>query len=406
MAGLSTIPIPWVRRLLLGWQWRQTRKRGRTLRLRVGPLEKFFERLHNADVRYAVLRWFDEVPLGPNAKGAESEDVDVLVDAFHVEKLVQAASKFPGATKMDVYTPTGRKATAFKKMPYYPPVLAEEILQGRDIHLGGFWVPNPEMHFKSLAFHLVYHKGLESGIPSGTELTGETQPKRDYAACLQALGMERQVPLKQPYTLLSLHEYLRREQWAMPHDLMMRWPQQHAWLRWLAKHEENAVTAPARALPNLIVFLLRADALEPVVREKASAMLSAKFQLLREDTLNEAQIRRVMRQVRGGNWVEHKKTTLVEPRVALICHDPQPQPLSEADPRRSKYPFVSNANILFKEEVRDQLNALFPIQPERIAIHGSDNAVESQHYLQAIYGQEYPRVCQELEQALAPVGKP
>src|SRR5262245_33972715 len=150
MAGLSSIPVPWVRRLLLGWQWRQTRKRGRTLRLAVGSLGAFFKRLNDEGVRYVVLRWFNEVPLAQAAERPGREDVDVLAGSSQLETVVEAASMFPGPVKMDIYSPTGRRATAYKRMPYYPPVLAEEILRRRELHRGAFYVPDPEMHFKSL----------------------------------------------------------------------------------------------------------------------------------------------------------------------------------------------------------------------------------------------------------------
>ena len=39
--------------------------------------------------------------------------------------------------------------------------------------------------------------------------------------------------------------------------------------------------------------------------------------------------------------------------------------------------------------------------PERIAIHGSDNAMETQHYLHAIYGGRHAEICDELERLCA-----
>jgi len=387
------------RHLCLRWKWNRARRKGRTLRLRLGHFCEFFSALNEAGIPYVVLRWFDEVPLTPEAERGAVHDIDFLVDAKRLEEIIALASKFPGPVKCDFYSPTGRRATAFKKMPYYPPVFAEEILSNRELARNSFFVPTPDLHFKSLAFHLLYHKGAASGIPSGAETPTEANPVRSYASLLEQMGRELNIPIERPYTLLKLHDYLKAVEWSMPHDLMVRWPQQHDWLRWLARHEENLVRPFAEQMPNLIVFLLRADAVEPGMESKAVELLRTKFCLLKIERLDNVQIRRVMRSVRGGNWMEHGKTMLVEPRVALICDDPSPKPVAENDPFRQKYPFVTNENAFFKNEVRAQLNGLFPARPKRVAIHGSDNALEAQHYLLAIYGPRYAEAWGYLQKA-------
>lgn len=386
--------------LLFRWKWKRARRKGRTLRLRLGRVREFLGSLNDAKIPYVVLRWFDDVPLTLDRERDTTHDIDFLVDAGRLEEIVRLAAKHRGPVKCDLYSPTGRHATAFKKMPYYPPVLADEILAHRELHAGAFYVPTPDLHFKSLAFHLIYHKGTASGIPTGIDLATDPNPARPYAALLEALGDQLRIPLARPYTLRTLHDYLKAVEWSMPHDLMVRWPQQHDWMRWLARHEEELLAPFAKDLPHLAVFLLRADAMDEGLPEKAAELIRSRFNLLRTETLDRRQIRRVMRSVRGGNWMEHGKTELVEPRVALICNDPSPKPVAENDPLRRKYPFVTNANAFFKNEARERLNELFPARPRRVAIHGSDNAFEAQHYLQAIYGDRHAAVCHELVQAL------
>lgn len=386
--------------LLFRWKWKRARRKGRTLRLRLGNVRAFLAGMNDAKIPYVVLRWFDEVPLTAASEAAATQDIDLLVDAARLEDIVRLAANRRGPVKCDLYSPTGRHATAFKKMPYYPPVLADEILANREFHAGAFQVPTPDLHFRSLAFHLVYHKGTASGIPTGTELATDPNPARPYPALLEALGATLKIPLARPYTLLALHDYLKSVAWSMPHDLMVRWPQQHDWMRWLARHEEQLLEPFAKQLPHLMVFLLRADAVEPGMQEKAVELLRSRFRVLKIEPLERAQIRRVMRSVRGGNWMEHGKTQLVEPRVALICYDQNPKPVAADDPLRRKYPFVTNANAFFKNEARDRLNEAFPTKPTRVAIHGSDNAFEAQHYLQAIYGDQHATLCSELAQAL------
>jgi len=122
--------------------------------------------------------------------------------------------------------------------------------------------------------------------------------------------------------------------------------------------------------------------------------------VLKTEHLDRDQIRRVMRSVRGGNWMEHGKTELVEPRVALICCDPSPQAVAPDHPFVRKHPFVTNVNAFFKHDVRHFLNETFPTSPKRTAIHGSDNAFEAQHYLQAIYASRHAEICEGLARAM------
>ncbi len=394
-------PSQFFRHQLFKLKWRRVRKRGQTLRLRVGSLPKFFAALNDAKIRYVVLRWFDEVPLTKAAEQNCRMDVDLLADFARLKEIVRIATRFPGTIKCDLYTNTGKLATAYKKYPYYPPILAEEILNERELFHKTFFVPSPAMHLKSLAYHLVYHKGTESGIPTGTEIASDPNPKREYQKFIESLGEQTRVNLKRPFTLLGLHEHLKSAGFAMPHDLMVRWPQQHDWMRWLTWHEEQPFENFARALPNGIVFLLRADAYEPAVEAKALELLQSKFRVLKTERLAPEQIHRVMRSVRGGNWVEHRDGVLVEPRVAWVCNDPNPRSVSENEPLRRKYPLVQNRNVLFKNEIRDALNESFPVRPRRVAIHGSDNAMETQHYLHAIYGERHAEICRELGQLCA-----
>ncbi len=95
-----------------------------------------------------------------------------------------------------------------------------------------------------------------------------------------------------------------------------------------------------------------------------------------------------MRMVRGGNWVEHKRTTVVPPRIAVIAYDFSPKTYSVDDPRQERYPLVTNTNMFFKHEIRTELNQRHPQKRKIIGLHGSDNAYEAQHMLEAVFGEE------------------
>ena len=83
--------------------------------------------------------------------------------------------------------------------------------------------------------------------------------------------------------------------------------------------------------------------------------------------------------------------------MAVICHDEHPVPLAQDDDRRRKYPLITNANVLLKNEFRASLNDRFPqAGHERLLLHATDTALEAQQHLQAVYGNDYPTVCRQL----------
>ena len=385
------------RHILVKQRWRKARKRGRTLRLRIGNISDFLVSLNQADIRYLALRWFDEVPLTADTERQYDKDIDLLLDYAHLENFVRHAARFPGKIKCDVYTQTGKRGTGYKKMPYYPPVLAEELLQHRQLYQGRFYVPQPEWHFYSLAYHCVYHKGLKAGIPSGTELPSDSHPKRPYGERLAALGRSLDIPLKTPYSLLQLHDFLESKGWSMPYDLLVRWPQQHQWMARLAAHERQKSKPCSRHMDNIIVFMLRSDASGDDIERRALELLEGRFTVIRVERLDPEARKRVTRSVRGGNWLEHRNAELVEPYLAVIVHDPNPEPMDTNDPLRNKFPLVRNRNVFYKNEIREVLNKEFPAAQRRVAVHASDNPSESIFDIKAIYGERYSRICHEID---------
>lgn len=380
-------------------RWRKARKRGKTLRLTVGNLASFFHNLNTRGIPYTVLRWFDEVPQSIAQEESYTEDIDFLIDHTRLNEVIELASQHPGNIKCDFYSPTGKRGTGFKKMPYYPPVMAWEILNSREIYNNYFYVPSPELHFKSLAYHLTYHKATTSGIPSGTDAFPVSLPaKRPYQELLEKLGDTLRIDLPKPYTLLGLHQYLQQQEWGMPYDLMVRWPKEKEWMRYLAEQEEEFFRPYAESDPDLIIFMLRSDATESQeICDATIALIAEQFSILRTVQLDEAMTSRTLRSTRGGNWMENNGTETISPTVALVCRDNTPEIFAQNDPRRKKYPLISNAKVLLKNEIRDTINQQFPGNGhKRIVLHASDNAMEAQHHLQAVYGEHYPSICKEL----------
>ncbi|MBO09348.1 MAG: hypothetical protein CMJ68_01145 [Planctomycetaceae bacterium] len=372
---------------VLAW-YRRARKK-HTVRFRIGGVCKFLRTLEDEQIPAVVLRQPESVPRDAVAEAAFGEDVDLLIDGQQLNRAVEIAAAFPGPIKCDPYTNTGHRGTTYRKLPYYPPALADQILADRELYDNAFYVPGPDTRLWSMAYHVAYHKGTESGLPTGCHLETNPHPKRDYQGRLIELAERCGVSWDRGLSLIQLHEELKSRGWDMPSDLMARWPILTDWHRWLHDREIKALDPWARQLPGLLVFLIRDDAVAAGLQDRICNMLAETFQVLDVTPLDTTQVESVTRRVRGGNWIEHRKTTLVAPRIAVTCYDHNPITTATDNTTTrllAKHPQVTNLNVFQKHAIREQLNLGRRRKPTLHAVHGSDNAHESQHMLQAIHG--------------------
>ena len=244
----------------------------------------FLHQLAQAQVRHVVLRWFETLPTLP-----PGEDLDLLVadeDLSKVEALLDAA---PGVFPCDLYSVSGLPGTDLDGLPYFPPFLAQQIIDTARPHPSGARVPDPQRHFLSLAYHVVYHKGPSSGLPPGAGSIDTPQrpdhaqalsrfawsamrttdsscgPARrvsrgrgctavdgehDYAGVLNQLAAQLGWPL-QP-TLRSLDTLLAEQGWRPPRDMLLRLARRRPFLRTLLDGGRSQ-----EAPPGLAVFILR-----------------------------------------------------------------------------------------------------------------------------------------------------
>jgi hypothetical protein len=386
----------WMQKRLLR-KWRKKGHQKKTVRLAISRVPELFAKFNDQAIRYVVLRWFDEVPLTPQDEQNYTEDIDLLIGGEPFNEIARIACQQSGQIKCDLYSVTGRKGTSYCGMPYYPPIIAEAILNSRQLYHGVFYVPSPVNHFLSLAYHVVYHKGLDSGIPSGCYLKSNPDSKRPYHQLLKELGRNIGASIPQSFTLMDLHEYLKHSDWDMPYDLLERWPSKSDWHRHLLQHERSLLQPWVDRMPHLLVFFIREDVIQCDKTEAVYEILQEKFTILKTEFLTAQQTKSVMRKVRGGSWVEHRGTTWIPPKIAIVCYDYNPVWINENDMEKTKaYPLVKNQNVFQKHKVRAQLNNIAKAEKEIIGLHGSDNAYEAQHMLMAIYGQDMERINNEL----------
>ena len=147
------------------------------------------------------------------------------------------------------------------------------------------------------------------------------------------------------------------------------------------------------------MFLIREDgSSSPEILDATVRKIEDRFEVTHTIHLNEEQKKRVLHNVRGGNWLEYRDKIPVPPTIALICFDPSPELLTKNHPSFKKYPLITNLNVLVKNKIRNQINEKFPLDKKvRTVLHSSDNTMEAHHHLFYVLGrEEYSTFCEDL----------
>ena len=336
-----------------------------------------FQELHQRDIRYVVLRWFQDLPDWP-----AGEDVDLLVDNNDLTRLDDLFVHNDQSIPFDVYSTSAAKGADMKGLAYYPTNLAEQLLDNRVMHEGYCYVPSPEHYFLSLAFHAVYHKAEESGLPWDEDQDVRAQSSRNdhhYADLLRVAKPQcfGDVSL----TVTGLHQFLASRGWSPAIDTLRKYSIFRPKLNDLVPRQESNEDG------ELLLFVFRKAAVEHDIVDESIEMLQRKHRLEVIDRLqlSESESLAAAAKIRGGNWGKGPYQTSGGPPAEIVAmFDYHPEPLSRSEQKR--YPHVQNRRVLLKSRIRDRLNAKLTKQQKCNGVHTADDVVEAREYLTALGG--------------------
>ena len=195
-----------IRYHLMLWNWKRRARKRRRSHFSIANLADFFASLNKQGVSYAVLRWFDEVPMTKEeetALVASHGDLELLAEAEHLRTICRVAAEHYGKVKVDLYSNRLVLGTDVQRFTYYPPVLCQELVEHCVIGPQGFKRPDDLHYLYSLAYHLTYQKGLVTGIPSGfDDLPSDPKEgfKHDAEGTLRQLAEKTSTPLPDDLT--------------------------------------------------------------------------------------------------------------------------------------------------------------------------------------------------------------
>jgi len=358
---------------------RKRRKTKRLTRHYLSPLvglDEFFEELNTRSISYCILRWFENLP-----NIDKNEDVDLLVEDNDLTKVYSIIDKRPGIIPFDIYSKSGMPGSDFKNLPYYVYSLAEKVLSDTVLFNNVFKVPTWENYFYLLAYHVVFHKGENSGLPSKRyNLEPATKPDHDYLYHLKEISTKANIDADE-FTLDGLHKYLDNKGFVPPLDTQYKLSLHNQYLK-ADLEDVHHQSELLKTFEGLVCFVIREKIIEAKLLEEVEMFIQKEgFTIIRTIEIDDSLKDRFTKQVRGGNWNQGPwPTNAGEPSALIVAFDVYPIKPDIRD--HKQHPGLTNKRILRKIEIRNFLNKKFPDKKEWCnGIHSSDNEIQAVEYL-------------------------
>ncbi len=340
-------------------------------------VEGFFQELRKWNISYSVLRWFETLP-----HVDEGEDIDILFADSEIHKI---ENLFKGTKShgipCDLYTASGLPGTSFRGIAYFPEHLANEMLSTTDWQEDLIRVPNPRSHYLSMIYHILYHKGYESGLVSSLgeehsrELPDPETVDHDYPAVL--LGCAEKAGMELPdMTLESLDDFLKSQGWQPSMDALEKLSARNLWIRDRFFAESEELESHWKGFS---VFIVRERGMEylEVIR---SVLFDAGFEILLEESLDGAAKEQAAKNLRGGNW--NRGPWPVSgglPAHVIAVNDSFP--LEPSKKLKAKHQGLANSRLWdTKIRIRNAVNARQPKEQRSNILHSADNPRQALEY--------------------------
>ena len=276
---------------------------------------------------------------------AAGEDLDLLVDDESLAAVRELLESGPGIQAVDLYSVCGAPGADYQKLPYYPPYLAEQLLERA--------VGSRRPVRCAVAARSFFEPGVSCGL-------SQRRPRPDLPASANAKP-----------AVARARARLRRRSWTgwrgssasrcrsrSPTWTRIStrkaggrrttcWSGSRARTNGCGRSSRKATLDPTDA--GLAVFLVRREALARGGAKRAAKLIAEHgFQIVETIRSTPQRLETIARSIRGGNWGQGPwPKSGGEPVAAIVAFDPAPIRPSRRE--RRKFPCLANARLLTKD---------------------------------------------------------
>jgi hypothetical protein len=326
----------------------------------------FFSAMNERAIQYAVLDWFDE-----RQEPAEN-DLRILIADNDLNKCNDLFSWRTSAPACTFYTVTGVGSARYRKIPILPPHIASQVLETRQLGTNGYYVPSGHSLAVSFVYHLVFHATSRAFSQDLKQLHGK------YAHALTRCFSDAGVPAPE-MSFSGLHDFLKRYNAVPALDVRRK----------LAIHDPLLMAMLPSAIPldngEVMAFILREWVIKHEYMKLVVDLLrKQQLEIIFADQFTAQQKDRAKNLTRGGRWnrSNHNKDG-TDPAAIIVCFDPYPT--SPTPEQRQKHPFITNARLNIKRDIRHHIRRRYsPFWSQPSIIHSADDELEAWEYISAI----------------------
>lgn len=326
-----------------------------------------------SDLDYVVLRWFENLPYLEHG-----EDIDILISDKDLGKINKFLNGIKGqGIPCDIYTCGGLPGTDYKKVPYFPVKIADNIIKNSVVHNGIVKVPDKVHHLLTMIYHILYHKGFDSGIPSQYELPASCKkPDHNYLEIVQDLAGKNKINIPAKITLENLDTFLNKNKWRPSKDTLKKLSKRNEWIE---KHFFSSKEEIASHWNGFTTFIIRERGV-PFLHEIKNFLWDDGFEIIYEGKIPENIRELSSPDIRGGNWNRGPYPTSGGKMAYVIAtYDLHPREVKKY--LAEKYPGITNARIAkTKTVIRSRINKFFKNEERCNVIHSADNPYDSLEY--------------------------
>ena len=346
---------------------------------------EFFKILNQRKAEYVLLRWWENLPSFP-----VNEDINLLVRDEHralVDDLVDRVDN--GGVKCDIYTETGAKNGHRFNIPVFSQNLSNDLLEERIFHQAAY-VPSPVLYFASVAYHAIFHKGLESGVP-GFNKKSMTIPY-DYSRALEKMAKE--LDLNIDINVGGIFTWLKNRGYAPADDTLAKLSIRKPELEILAQRLYSDIRGG-----ELMVFVVRERLfLDGYLEDFVNFLITEfKFDVLSVKQLDEQEKKRCSLEIRGGKWDKGPwKVSGGLPAALVVAFDYNPRPINYT--KRIGLNRTTNENCVnAKYAYRKRLSSFFRKSENYNGVHSGDNEFDAKHYISLLGAFYFEEILSEVE---------
>ena len=251
-------------------------------------IEGFLKYMQINNINYVVPRFFESLP----SLHREGGDLDLLVSDQDESAVKQFLLENEGDIRVDVWSVS---RPSYHGITYMPPRLAQEVLDNSMEGNAMAKIPSPLHSLNCLLFHVLYHKGFQSGVPSKYDSGAVSQPNNDYLCLIKKYTT--QLDLTVEYTMEGLDEYMSKIKWRPALDTLAKIAQ---WNEWVRVHHFDEKTEEKSSL---FALVLKSEAVERgFSQDVISECELADYDLIYNRVLRGEVQREAINNIRGGVW--------------------------------------------------------------------------------------------------------